>query len=73
MTQGTWICNPALADRQCLFAHRTAAGTTPTGRPAVAGLVYVLPIAVAASVGATVRAGRLAAGGCVGEAVAPLT
>ena len=36
--------------------------------------VYVLPVAVAGSEGATVRAGRSGAGGCVvGRGVAPLT
>jgi hypothetical protein len=49
---------------------RASAGTRPTGSPAV----YVLPIVVAASIGATARAARLGAGNCVvGRAVAPLT
>ena len=52
----------------------TCRGRYHTGGPAVAEPVYVLPVAVAGSVGATVRAGRSGAGGCVvGRGVAPLT
>src|SRR6266516_2774906 len=36
-----------------------AAGTTSTAVPPVAGLVYVLPIVVAANLGAAVRAGHM--------------
>jgi hypothetical protein len=56
-------------------AHAEHRGRYHTDRqPAVAGLVYILAIAVAASVGATARAARLGAGNCVvGRAVAPLT
>jgi hypothetical protein len=45
--------------------RHTAAGTAPTGRPAVAGLVYMPPIAVAGSIGAAAGASRLGAGACV--------
>jgi hypothetical protein len=51
---------------------RAGAGYHTGRQPAVAGLVYVLAIAVAASVGATVRAARIGAGACVRVAVAPL-
>jgi hypothetical protein len=46
-----------------------AIGITPIGSPAMAGLVYVLAIAVAASARATVQAARLGAGACVGVAL----